>query len=127
MAHAFGGRSTEALACIDYGTRLSPRETGPTDYHLYYAFAYFQGAQYERGLQFAQQAHRMRPSHVYPLLIAAACAGHLGKTEAATMLIRDIKAILPVASRAWVEATSPYVHAEDRLRLIEGLGLGGLD
>jgi adenylate cyclase len=91
MAHAFGGRSTEALACIDYGTRLSPRETGPTDYHLYYAFAYFQDAQYERGLQFAQQAHRMRPSHVYPLLIAAACAGHLGKREAATMLIRISK------------------------------------
>jgi hypothetical protein len=30
-------------------------------------------------------------------------------------------------SRAWVEATSPYVHAADRLRFIEGLGLGGLD
>jgi hypothetical protein len=69
----------------------------------------------------------MRPSHVYPLLIAAACAGHLGKRGAATMLIRDLKAILPLASRGWVKATSPYVHAEDRLRFIEGLGLGGLD
>ena len=106
---------------------MSPRETGPTDFHLYYAFAYFQGAQYAQGLQFAQQAHRMRPSHVYPLLIAAACAGHLGNRETATVLIRDLKAILPIVSRVWVEATSPYVQAEDRLRFVEGLGLAGLD
>src|SRR5437868_5447965 len=27
IAHAFGGRSTEAVACIDYAVRLSPRDT----------------------------------------------------------------------------------------------------
>ena len=127
IAHALGGRWTEALACIDYGMRLSPREVGLTDFQLYYAFAYFQGAQYELGLQYAQQAHRMRPGHVYPLLFATTCAGHLGRKEVAAVLIRDLKTVLPTISTDFVDATCPYVQAEDRARFIEGLRRAGLE
>ena len=127
IAHAFGGRSSEAIACIDLAIRLSPRDTFLSDFQLYYAFAHFQGARYELGLKFAQQAHTMRPGHPYPLLLGAACAGHLGDTDYARRLVAELKAILPIASTAWVEATSPYVHAEDRARLVEGLARAGLD
>jgi TolB-like protein len=126
IAHAFGGRADDALACIDRAMRLSPRDTFLSDFHLYYAFAHFQGARYERGLDAAQQSHRLRPGHPFPLVIAAACAGHLGRAEAASELVRELKAILPVASPAWVEATAPYIHAEDRARLVEGLARAGL-
>lgn len=126
IAHAFGGRPSEAIACIDRAVRLSPRDTFLSDFQLYYAFAHFQGGQYELGLQFAQQAHRMRPGHPYPLLIGAACAGHLGDMRSAASLIHDLKTILPIASATWIEATSPFVHAQDRARLIEGLSRAGL-
>jgi adenylate cyclase len=68
----------------------------------------------------------MRPGHPYPLLMAAACAGHLGRRERAAALVRELKTVLAIASTAWVEATSPYVRAEDRARLIGGLKRAGL-
>jgi len=127
IAHAFGGRPAEALACIDRAIRLSPRDTFLSDFELYYAFAHFQAARYELGLKHAQQSHEMRPGHPYPLLMAAACAGHLGDIDRAAAILREFKATLPIASTVWVEATTPYVRAEDRARLIEGLKRAGLD
>ncbi len=125
IAHAFGGRSADAVTSIDYAVRLSPRDTFLSDFQLYYAFAYFQGANYELGLEHALHSHHLRPGHPYPLLIAAACAGHLGDGSAASIL-RDLKAVLSIVSPEWVEATSPYVQAADRARLIEGLSRAGL-
>src|SRR6185503_13778876 len=114
IAHAFGGRPDAALACIDRAIRLSPRDTFLSDFELYYAFAHFQAARYELGLKHAQQSHEMRPGHPYPLLMAAACAGHLGDIDRAAAILREFKATLPIASTVWVEATTPYVRAEDR-------------
>jgi len=125
IAHAFGGRSAEAITSIDHAVRLSPRDTFLSDFHLYYAFAYFQGARYDLGLECALQSHHLRPGHPYPLLIGAACAGHLGD-ESAVRILRDLKAILPIVSAKWVEMTSPYVQAADRERLIDGLARAGL-
>jgi len=126
IAHAFGGRPNDALACIDRAVRLSPRDAFLSDFQLYYAFAHFEGARYEEGLRHAQQSHDLRPGHPYPLLLGAACAGHLGRTETAAALMRELKAVLPIVSAPWVEATSPYVRAEDRARLVEGLAKAGL-
>ena len=107
--------------CIDYAKRLSPRDTYLSDFELYYAFAHFQGARYELGLRFAQQASRMRPGHPYPLVLGTACAGHLGEIEAGATLLRELKAIVPNICTSFVEATSPYILGEDRARLVEGL------
>ena len=126
IAHAFGGRSAEALKCIDHARRLSPRDTYLSDFELYYAFAHFQGARYELGLRFARQASRMRPGHPYPLVLATACAGHLGETETGATLLRELRAIVPNICASFVEATSPYILREDRVRLVEGLARAGL-
>ena len=125
-AHSFGGRSAEALTSIHRAMRLSPRDTYLSDFELYQAFAYFQGAEYGAGLKFARQAHRLRPGHAYPLLLGASCAGHLGDLGIGASLLLDLKAIMPVVSPAWVEATSPYVRSEDRARLVDGLVRVGL-
>jgi adenylate cyclase len=127
VAHAFGGRSEKAVACIDHALRLSPREVFLGDYQFFYAAAHFQGARYELGLRFACEAHRSRPGHAYPLRIGASCAGHLGDTKAAAGLLGELRAIVPDVSRASVEATDAFVRAEDRARLVEGLARAGLD
>jgi hypothetical protein len=41
-------------------------------------------------------------------------------------LLGDLKALVHDVSRDMVEATAPFVHAEDRARLIEGLARAGL-
>jgi adenylate cyclase len=127
LAHAIGGRAVEAIACIDHALRLSPREAFLGDFQFYYAMAYFQGGHYELGLHFAREAHRLRAGHVYPLLIGAACAGHLGDKGAAASFLGDLKALIHDVSRDTVEATAPFVHSEDRGRLVGGLVLAGLD
>jgi adenylate cyclase len=88
--------------------------------------AHFQGARYELGFQFAREAHRLRSGHVYPLVIGAACAGHLDDAGVAASLLGDLKALVHDVSRDMVEATTPFVRAEDRARLIEGLARAGL-
>jgi len=96
------------------------------DYYFFYAVAYFQGGQYDLGLRYAREAHRLRPGHVYPLLIGIACAGYLGDAEAAANLVGDLKAVAPNISRASAEAASAFVQAEDRARHGEGLARAGL-
>lgn len=127
IAHTFAGRADEAVACIDHAVRLSPREVFLGDYDLFYAFAHFQAARYELGLRYAREAHRWRPGHPTPLLMGVACAGHLADAEAAAGLLQELQALVPGASRASIEATSGFVRAEDRARLVEGLARAGLD
>ncbi|WP_262271796.1 adenylate/guanylate cyclase domain-containing protein [Microvirga yunnanensis] len=127
LVHANGGRAADAIPCIDYALRLSPREAFLGDFQFYYAMAYFQGANYELGLRYAREAHRLRSGHVYPLVIGTTCAGLMGNREAATDLLGRLKSLVPDISRAWVGATSCFVRAEDRARLVEGLARAGLD
>ena len=127
IAHAFGGRADDALDCIDRALRLSPRDTFLSDFELYYAFAHFQAGRYEHGLRHAQRSHDLRPGHPYPLVMAAGCAGQLGQAERAAALLHELKAVLPIVSPAWVEATTPFVRPEDRARLVEGLQRAGLN
>lgn len=126
VAHAFGGRFDAALASVEQAMRLSPRDTYLSDFELYRAFAYFQGARYELGLAFARQAHQRRPGHPYPMLLGTACAGHLGRRADGQALLRSLQAVVPGLSAGWVEATSPYVLEADRARLVDGLRRAGL-
>lgn len=127
LAHANGGRAEAAIPCIDYALRLSPREAFLGDFQFYYAMAYFQGGNYELGLSYAREAHRLRSGHAVPLVIGTACAGLLGNEEAATDLLGRLKSLVPDVSRDAVAATSSFVRAEDRARLIEGLARAGLN
>jgi tetratricopeptide (TPR) repeat protein len=127
LAHANGGRAADAVRCIDYALRLSPREAFLGDFQFYYAMAYFQGANYELGLRYAREAHRLRPGHAVPLIIGAACAGLLDDREAAADLLGRLKSVVPDISRDAFGATSSFVRAEDRARLIEGLAKAGLN
>jgi len=127
LAHANGGRGADAIPCIDYALRLSPREAFLGDFQFYYAKAYFQGANYELGLSYAREAHRLRSGHAYPLIIGTACAGLLGDQDAAIDLLGRLKSLVPDISRDAVAAADPFVRNEDRARLIEGLARAGLN
>jgi len=42
------------------------------------------------------------------------------------MLLRELKGLVPTISARFVEATSPFILAADRTRLVEGLARAGL-
>lgn len=54
-------------------------------------------------------------------------AGLLDTQGAATDLLVRLKSLVPDISRDAIGATSSFVRAEDRARLIEGLGRTGLN
>ena len=121
LAHAFAGEVDRAITFIDQASRLSPRELFHGAFAQQYAFAHFAAGSYALSLECAKRAHQLRPGHAYPLLIAASCAGHLGDSVSAATLLATLKAVAPAISADWVEANAPFVHAEDRRRLIAGL------
>ena len=61
------------------------------------------------------------------MVIGAACAGQLGDLVAAAPLVKELRAAVPGITAARVEATAPYVQADDRKRLFEGLLRSGLE
>lgn len=126
LAHAFAGEADRAITFIDQASRLSPREVFHGAFAQQYAFAHFVAGDYVLSFDCAKKAHQLRPGHAYPLLIAAACAGHLGEAGSAASLLAALNSVAPAISTDWVDANVPYVRAEDRARLIVGLARAGL-
>jgi TolB-like protein/class 3 adenylate cyclase/Tfp pilus assembly protein PilF len=125
-AHALGGRSDEAIECIDRGMRLSPRDIFGEEFQLYYAFAHFQAGRYAEAASAAQRALRQRPGHPVPYIMGAASYGLGGETEKAKDLVTRLVKLVPDVSAADLEETFLYCRQEDRRRLVMGLRAGGL-
>jgi TolB-like protein/cytochrome c-type biogenesis protein CcmH/NrfG len=125
-AHAFGGRPELAIACIDRGVRLSPRDIFGDEYELYYAFANFQAARYDAAVAAALRAIQLRPGHPTLYIMAAASYALAGRIEDAKKAIIQLVNLVPNISAADIEENYLYCRPEDRSRLAEGLRAGGL-
>ncbi len=125
-AHAMGGRSDQAIECIDRGVRLSPRDIFGDEYQLFYAFAHFQAGRYAEAASAAQLAIQQRPGHPILYIMAAASYGLAGETDKAKRAIRQLTDLVPNVSAADLEENILYYQQEDRSRLAVGLRAGGL-
>jgi Flp pilus assembly protein TadD len=121
--HAMGGRSDQAIACIDRGVRLSPRDIFGDEYQLFYAFAHFQAGRYAEAASAAQRAIQQRPGHPVLYIMAAASYGLAGETDKAKRAIKQLTNLVPNFSAAGLIL---YYQQEDRRRLAAGLRAGGL-
>jgi TolB-like protein len=124
-AHAAGGRPEQAIECIDHGVRLSPRDIFSDEYHLYYAFAYFQAGRYAEAASAALLGIQQRPDHPILYAMAAASCGLGGETDKAKALVRQLTGLVPNALASDFEKFY-YCRQEDRSRLASGLRSGGL-
>lgn len=124
--HAFGGKPDQAIACIDRGVRLSPRDIFGEDYDLFYAFAHFQAGRYVDAATAAQRAIQQRPGHPTLHMMAAASYGLAGEIDRAKRAITQLTNLVPNYSAVDVEENFLYSQREDRRRLAEGLRAGGL-
>lgn len=124
-AHAAGGRPEQAIECIDHGVRLSPRDIFSDEYHLYYAFAYFQAGRYAEAASAASLGIQQRPDHPILYAMAAASCGLGGETDKAKALVRQLTGLVPNALASDFEKFF-YCRQEDRSRLASGLRSGGL-
>ena len=125
-AHALGGRSDQAIECIDRGVRLSPRDIFGEEYGLYYAFAHFQAGRYAEAASAAHLAIQQRPGHPVLYIMAAAAYGLAGEADKAKRAITQLTDLVPNISAADLEENFLYCQREDRSRLAMGLRAGGL-
>jgi TolB-like protein/class 3 adenylate cyclase/Flp pilus assembly protein TadD len=125
-AYALSGRPDEAMAYIDRGLRLSPRDIFGEEYQLYYAFAHFQAGRYAEAAAAAQLAVQQRPGHPNLYIMAAAACGLAGETERARSLVAQIRQLVPDISATAIAEDFIYERPEDRQRLAAGLRAGGL-
>jgi TolB-like protein/class 3 adenylate cyclase len=124
--HAFGGRSAQALACIERAQRLSPRDIFPEECHLFHSFAYFQAGRYIEAAASAERAIQLRPEHPALYIMAASSYGQAGEIEKSNDMISRLSALVPTTSAEAVGETLPFAQPEDRARLVAGLRAGGL-
>ena len=125
-AHALGGRSDEAIECIDRGVRLSPRDIFDEEFRLFYAFAHFPAGRYAEAASAAQLVTRQHPGHPVPYIIAAAAYGLDAEPDKASELVAQLMKLVPGISAAGIEKGFPYYRLEDRQKLAMGLRAGGL-
>jgi adenylate cyclase len=125
-ALALGGRPDEGIEAINQAVRLSPRDTFGDDFQLFYAFAHFQAGRYVEAASFAENAIQLRPEHPTSHVMATASYQLAGNEKKAADALAKLQALVPAASASHIENTFPYVIAEDRARLAEGLRLAGL-
>lgn len=126
LALAFAGRGADSLDALNHASDLSPREMFLGAFAQQYAFAYFQMGDYRRALDSAIKAAQLRPGHVYAAIIGAASAALTDELTTAQKITRDLLEIMPDARLQRIEQTTPYILAEDRARLLDGLTRAGL-
>jgi adenylate cyclase len=125
-AHALGGKLEDATQSVDQAVRLSPRDTFSDDFQLFYAFAHFQAGRYAEAASFAETAIQLRPEHPISHVMAAASYGLAGHDKKAVEASAKLRGLVPEITASNVEETFPYVLAEDRARLAQGLRKAGL-
>jgi len=123
--HALAGRPDEAIAPIDRGLRLSPRDIFGDEYQLYYGFAHFQAGRYADAASAAQLAIQQRPGHPTPYILAVGALGLAGERDRAAGLVQRLTVLVPDATASRMAENFPYYQAADRERLAEGLRAAG--
>ena len=70
--------------------------------------------------------HALRPEHPESHVVAAASYGLVGDDKKAVDALAGLRALVAEVTASNVEKTWPYVLAEDRARLAQGLRKAGL-
>jgi adenylate cyclase len=125
-AHALAGSPEDAIQSINQAVRLSPRDTFSDDFQLFYAFAHFQSGRYAEAASYAEASIQLRPEHPMAHIRAAASYGMGGNDRKAAEASTKLRALVPEITASNAEKTGPYVLAQDRARVAQGLRKAGL-
>jgi tetratricopeptide (TPR) repeat protein len=89
------GRAEEALAAIEKGMRLSPRDPVRSMSHFAGAFAHFAIGHYEEAADWARRSLRDVPRHSNSLRVLAASCAHLGQLDEARAIAQEHSRLHP--------------------------------
>lgn len=123
---AYGAKGAEAVGFLETAMRLSPRDPYFSAFASIRAFAHFMAGDYAAGLDWGRRAVRQNPDIAGSWRGLALSAAMLGYLEEAQEAVAKARQLQPDYSVAWVERSSPLVHAADRARYCDILRPVGL-
>ena len=106
---------------------MSPRDPLSAIYFGAAAFAQYVGRNYEKAMQLARKAIRLRGDFVGAHRVLTAAAGMAGQAEVAAAALQELRRAQPDVSLAWIADQMPIKHDADREHYLEGFRRAGLD
>jgi serine/threonine protein kinase len=122
----FSGEWVEAIPHLHAALRLDPRYHSRSSALSDLSLAHLMTGEYERSVQFAEQAIRSVPSNnrAYQRLISALALG--GEPERAGRVSGTLRKIQPGFSQSYIRSTYPFRAEDDHELFVRGLESAGL-
>jgi serine/threonine protein kinase len=122
----FSGKWVEAIPHLHAALRLDPRYHYRSSALADLSLAHLMTGEYERSVQFAEQAIRSVPSNsrAHQRLISALALG--GEPERAGRASATLREIQPSFSRSYIRSTYPFRAEDDHELFVRGLEAAGL-
>lgn len=114
------GHFAEAVDALLRSLRLNPNDPQAGAFMSFVSLAYYFQEHYEEALHYAQLSVGARAPYV-AIRALLATLGQLGRADEAKALLRQFKSRLPNDMRRHFEITTPYLHANHREHLLDGL------
>jgi tetratricopeptide (TPR) repeat protein len=121
------GRWQEAEEVVHRALRFSPRDPLSALYYGAASFAQFVGRNYDKAMQLAREAIRLRGEFVGAYRLLTAAAGMAGQAEVAAAALREVRRMQPDICLAWIASQMPIKHDADRDHYLEGFRRAGLE
>src|SRR5262249_8237473 len=127
LALCFCGRWRNADEAARRAMRLSPRDSFSSIYCGAVAFAQFLGRNYEDAIRLSREAIRQRADFVGAYRVLTAAAAMAGREDVAATTLRDLRALQPNISLAWIADRMPFERDAERDHYLEAFRRAGLD
>ncbi len=123
---AFAGDSAVAIERCARAMRLSPLDPATLAFLLGTGIAYLTERRLEEALVWLQRAHEERPTHPLVLALLVSAYAHLGRSDAAGDVLRQLPEAGQRTVAAWDRRFGIFTNTADREFLCEGLRRAGL-
>ena len=119
------GHFVEALDALLRSLRLNPNDPQAGAFMSFVSLAYYFQENYDEALHYGQMAVRARGPYI-AIRALLATLGQLGRVDEAQALLGQFSSRLPKHMRRHFEVTTPYLHANHREHLLDGLRRAGV-
>ena len=126
LALAYCGRWQEAADAAGRALRLSPRDPFSAVYLGIAAYAQFVGRNYTEAMRLSREALRQRSDFVGAHRVLTAAAGMSGAKDTAAAALKELRAVQPNISLAWLAEQMPIQDASDRDHYLDAFRRAGL-
>jgi adenylate cyclase len=123
---SYTGNWAEAIAPLHKLLRLDPQYRFAGSALADISLAHLILRDFDQAREFAEKAIQAQPWFVRSYQRLACCLGHMDREEQARDVVKRLLQRQPDFSLAYVDATYPFKHAEDREFFLEGIRKAGL-